>query len=129
MMLFSHWLLRSKNWRVSKNSCKGFIESLITIVFLDTHVCINKPCWESSGITIILCKYWNRLLGVFFWLVTVIVSELHENPRKKKVELQKKVRRSICVRDITFRLHTLLLMLFFVAFFVYSLTFYYSDFT
>ena len=129
MMLFSHWLLRSKNWRVSKNSCKGFIESLITIVFLDTHVCINKPCWESSGIKIILCKYWNRLLGVFFWLVTVIVSELHENPRKKKVELQKKVRRSICVRDITFRLHTLLLMLFFVAFFVYSLTFYYSDFT
>ena len=129
MMLFSHSLLRPKNWRVSKNSCKGFIESLITIVFLETHVCINKPCWQSSGITIISWKYWNRLLGVFFWLVTVIVSELHENPRKKKLNYRKKYIEVFVWGISLFGCTPSFWCLFFVAFLVYSLTFYYSDFT
>ena len=33
------------------------IRSLDKIEFLDTHVFINSPHWQSSGIIIILCKY------------------------------------------------------------------------
>ena len=31
--------------------------SLDTIEFLDTHVCINNPHLQSSGIIVFLCKY------------------------------------------------------------------------
>ena len=30
-MLFSHWLFRLKNWRLSTNSCEAFIVSLIQL--------------------------------------------------------------------------------------------------
>ena len=85
------------------------IRSLGTIEFIDTHVCINNPHWVSSGITIFLCKYEVVIsdalvvsfLDVLFLLVAVILSEFYEKP-KGKIELQKKIHREICVKDITF---------------------------
>ena len=65
--------------------------SLDTTEFLDTHVCINNPHWQSSGIIIFLCKYYivisdtlvGSFLDVLFLLLAVILSELHEKPRRK----------------------------------------------
>ena len=92
-----------------------------------THMCINNPHWQSSGIIIFLCKYYivisDTLVGSFLnvlFLLLAVISELHEKPKGIKIELQKKVQRKICVRDITF-LTARLPMLFFVAFFVYTL--------
>ena len=59
--------------------------------FLDLHICINNPHWQSSGIIVFLCKYYivisNTLTGsfldVFFMLLAVILSELHEKPQTK----------------------------------------------
>ena len=52
------------------------------------YTCMYKQtCWQSSGIIIILCKYYirytDRLLDMFFLVLAVILSELHENPRRK----------------------------------------------
>ena len=64
----------------------------------------------ACGIIIFLCKYYvvlsdllaESFLDVFFLLLTVILSELHEKPRRIKIELQKKDHRRISVREITF---------------------------
>ena len=61
------------------------------IEFLDTSAFINNPHWQSSGILIFLCKYYivisntlvGSLLDMLFLLVDVILSELHEKPRRK----------------------------------------------
>ena len=75
------WLLqRIKYTKRCRKPC-----SLDAIAFLDLYVCINNPYWQV----------------MFYLLLTVILSEIHENPRKK-IELQKKVHRKIFVRDITF---------------------------
>ena len=55
-------------------------------------MCINKPHWQSSGIIIFLFKCYivisytlvNFFLDVLFLLLAVILSELYENPRRKK---------------------------------------------
>ena len=68
---------------------KQKIKFLDTTEFLDTHVWIDNPHWQNSRIIIFLCKYdiviLDKLLGsfldVFFFLLTVILSELHEKPR------------------------------------------------
>ena len=73
------------------------------------HTCIYKQPiltkqWNYNIFVQILysyLRYTARLLDVFFLLLTVIFSELHENPRRK-FKLQKKVYRGICVRDIIF---------------------------
>ena len=47
----------------------------------------------------------GSFLDVLFFLLTVILSELHEKPRRKeegKIELRKKQYRRICMRGITF---------------------------
>ena len=54
-----------------------------------TRVFINNPYWQSSGITIFLCKYIvisDTLIGswkFFFLFFAVILSELHEKLRRK----------------------------------------------
>ena len=80
--------------------------------------CIISSHWQSSGIMTFLCKYYI-ILDVLFLLLALILSGLHEIPRRHKIEIQKKAHRRICVRDI-FWLHALLSMSLFVAFFVYS---------
>ena len=72
---------------------KGDID---TIEFLDKHVCINNP--QSSGIIIFLCIYYivildtlgGSFLDVFFLLLAVILSELHEKPRSNKDSVTEK---------------------------------------
>ena len=62
-----------------------------TIELLDTSAFINNPHRQSSGVLIFLCKYYivisdelvGSLLDVLFLLLAVILSERHENPRKK----------------------------------------------
>ena len=71
--------------RRQKITCLGTIE------FLDTHVCINNPHRQSSGIIIFLSKYYivisdtlvGSFLDVLYLLLAVILSELHEKPRGK----------------------------------------------
>ena len=61
------------------------------IKFLDTSAFINNPHWQGSGILTFLCKYCivisDELVGSFldvhFLLLAVILSELHEKPRRK----------------------------------------------
>ena len=93
--------------------------------FLDTHASMNNPHWKSSRIFILLCKYYivisDTLAGFFldgrFLLVAVILSDLHEKPRRKKAWVTEKVNRQICVRNITFLTARTL----FYAFFCYFL--------
>ena len=65
--------------------------SLNTIEFLDTYLFRNNPHWQSSGILISLYKNYivisdtlvDSFLDVLFLLLAVILSELHENPRRE----------------------------------------------
>ena len=94
------------------NGCRKSHFLKNTIEFLDTFAFINNTHWQSSKIFNIFVQvlYYivisDTLLASFldmlFLLLTVILSELHENARRKEIELQKKVHRRICVRDITF---------------------------
>ena len=63
------------------------IRSLDTIEFLDTHVFINNPHWQSSGIVTFLCIYdtviSDTLVG-FFLDAAVRLSQLYEKWRRKK---------------------------------------------
>ena len=53
------------------------------------RVCINNPCWKirrhNNFVHIVYnyLRYTYRLLDVFFFLLAVILSEFHENPRRK----------------------------------------------
>ena len=75
------------------------MRSLDTIEFLDTHVCINNPYWQSSGIIISLCKCYivnsdtllgASFLGMLFLLVAEKSSELYEKPKRNKDWVTKK---------------------------------------
>ena len=67
------------------------ITSLNTIEFLDTFAFIINPLWQSSEISIFLCKYYiavsdtlvGSFLGVLFLSLAVILSELHDKKREK----------------------------------------------
>ena len=94
---------------------------------LDTHVCINKPYWQSIGVIVILCEYYtvisDKLIGswmcfsccsLFYW------QSILRN-QEGKIELQKIVHRRICVRDITFLSARRPYYVIFCCFFAYSL--------
>ena len=82
-----------------------------------THVCIKNPHWQSSEIMIFFCKYdvvisdiydvvildilVGSFLDVLYCLLAVILSELHEKPRRRNW-VTEKVHRWICARHITF---------------------------
>ena len=100
-----------------------------TIEFLDTHVCINNPHWQSSGTIVFLCKYYivisNTLIGwrVLFVARCNIIRASWET-KKERLTYRKKVhRRRICVRNITFLAAYPSFYVIFAAFFVYSLPF------
>ena len=85
------------------------ITSLNTIEFLDTRAFINNPLWQSSGILIFLCKFYivvsDTLVGSFldvFFIACCNNIRTSWGNQKVDIELQKKVHRGICVRDITF---------------------------
>ena len=69
-----------------------------TIELLDTHVCINSPHWQRSGILIIFCKYCivildtlrGSFLDVLFLLPAVILSELYEKRRRNEDSVTEK---------------------------------------
>ena len=61
-------------------------------------------------------RYADRLSDVFFLLLVVILSELHENPRRKDLSYRKKYLEEFLRGSSLFRLHALL-MSFFVALF------------
>ena len=102
--------------------------SLDTIEFLDTYVYVNNPHWQSSQIIVLLRKYYivisDKLIDsfwdVFFLLLSVILWELHENP-KRKDWVTEKLHWSICVRDITFLTARPSFYVIFAVFFVYVL--------
>ena len=82
------------------------------LIFRDTcmiHVCIKNPHWQNSEIMIFFCKYdvvisdilVGSFLDVLYFFLTVILSELHETPRRKE-RVTEKVYRRICARGITF---------------------------
>ena len=48
-MLFSHWLFWLKNWSFSKNSCKGFIVSLVQELHEDIKPFLNLKCLEKPN--------------------------------------------------------------------------------
>ena len=58
---------------------------------------MNNPHWQSNGITIFLCKYivisdtlGGSFFDVFFLLLAVILSVLHEKPSSNKDSVTKK---------------------------------------
>ena len=67
------------------------------IEFLDTHVCINNPHGQRSGIIILLSKCYmvisDKLVGSFldvlFFLLPVILSELYDKLRRKDIVTSK----------------------------------------
>ena len=91
------------------------------------YVFINSPHWQSSGILIFLCKYYivisdtlvYSFLDALFLLLAVILSEVHEKPRRKDWVTEKSTKKNLC-EGYHFFDCTLSLCLF-VAFFVYSL--------
>ena len=42
---------------------------------LDTHVCINNPCSQSSGIIIIFCKYYIVIVMALGCVFLAVISE------------------------------------------------------
>ena len=74
------------------------------IEFLDTHVCINNPHWQRSGIIIFLSKCYmvisDKLVGSFldvlFFLLPVILSELCDKPRRKDIVTAKSTKKNLC---------------------------------
>ena len=72
-------------------SNRGRKSSLDTTEFLDRHVCINNPHWQSCEVLVFFANIYlyisNTLVGsfldVFFLLFTVTLSGLHEKPRMK----------------------------------------------
>ena len=60
--------------------------------------------WNYNNFVQILysyLRYTDRLLDEFFLLVAVILSNHHENPRRKDLVTEKSTQK-YCVRDITF---------------------------
>ena len=61
------------------------------ITFLDIHACINNLCWQSGEWNYKFfmqtlhssLRFTDRPLDVLFLLLAVILSELHEKPRRK----------------------------------------------
>ena len=98
---------KGSTYRVVSKEVKNYILRRNRI-FRHTF-CINNSHWQSGGI-IFLYKYFivisNILVDTFldelFLMLAVILPGLLEKPRLNKDELQKKVHRGICVRDITF---------------------------
>ena len=93
--------------------------SLDTIEFLGTHLRINHPHWQSSGIIVLLCKYdiviLNTLICSFlhalFLLLAVIFAVLYENPRRRDWVTEKKKKKHVRGTSL-FWLHALLSMSF-----------------
>ena len=88
------------------------------ILFLDPHMCINSPHWQSSGILIFLCKYSlvisdtlvDFFLDVLFLLLAVILSELYKKPRRNKDWVtEKSAKKNLCEQTSLFWLHVPLL--------------------
>ena len=83
--------------------------SLDTTEFLDTCVYLNNPHWQISGIIVLWRKYYivisdkliDFFLDVLFLLLSLILWELHENPRRNDW-VTEKVHWSIWLRDIIF---------------------------
>ena len=108
----------------------GKKSQLETIEFLETHVVSSNSHWQSSGILI----FWRKccivisdtllssFLDVLFLLFAVILSGLHEEPRKNKdwVTEKKYIEEFVWGTSLSWQ-HTLLSMSVFVAFFIYSL--------
>ena len=85
------------------------IRSLGTIEFVDPYLFINNLHLQSSGIITFLCKCHivlsDALVAFFLDVVFFLFLYYHSFMRNQegiKVELQKKVDRRICVRDIKF---------------------------
>ena len=66
---------------------------IIILNWIFRHTCcINNPHWQTSGIIIFLCKHYilildilvGSFLDVLFLLLAVILSGLHEKPRRNK---------------------------------------------
>ena len=97
--------------------------------FLDTHVCINNPHWQSSEIIVFLCKYYivisNTLIGwrVLFVPRSNIIIASWETKTEGLTYRKKVHTRKIRVRNITFLAVHPSFYVIFLAFFVYSLPF------
>ena len=75
--------------------------------FLNTHVCINNPHWQSSRIIIILCNYDTAIRASW-------------ETKKERLSHRKKYIEAFVWGLSLLWLNALLSMSFFVAFFVYS---------
>ena len=92
-----HFISKETENRVFRNNC----------IFRHTLI-YKQPILTKKGnynnflqILHSYLRYIDRILDVFFFLLAVILSELYQSS-KKKTDLQKKLHRRICVRDITF---------------------------
>ena len=94
----------------------------------DTYAFINNSHWQNSGIMIFLCKYYinisDTLIGFFldvlFLLLAGILSELHEETRRKDWVTEKSAKKNLC-EEYHFFDSTFSFLCFFGAFFVCSL--------
>ena len=93
------WLLQ----RIVLYPRRQKIVSLDTIAFLDTHAYIKNPNWQrkwnySNFVQVLhsYLRYTDRLLDMFFLLLVVILSELHENSRRKDWVIEKSTQNNMC---------------------------------
>ena len=79
--------------------------SLYTIALLDMYACINNPFWQSSGIIIIIGKFYivisGKLIGSWMCFFVSRCNIIRASWESKKKKLQKKVHITICVKFIT----------------------------
>ena len=72
------WLLQLT--RITKEVENHIFRHIIE--FLDTHVCISNPLWQSSGIIIFFCKYYiviSDTLGSLFLGCALFVAHCNIN--------------------------------------------------
>ena len=106
------------------------ITSLVTINFLETHVCINnlhkKVVYYNIFVQILYSyfRYINRLFfGCVLFLARCNISRASWETKKERLSYRIKYIAEFVWWTLLFWLHALLSMSFFVAFFVYSLPF------
>ena len=103
-----------------------------TIAFLDAHVCVNSPYWQNIGIITFFCKYYivvsDTLIGSCMCFSCCSLWYYRSSLRNEEgnIKLQRKIHRRICKGNIKFLAARSPSYVAIVAYFVFSLPFFYS---
>ena len=110
------WLLQ----RITLYQRRWKIAYLDTMAFLNTHVCINKPYWQSCGIILFLCKYYIVISNTQILVARCNIIRASWETKKERLSYRKKYIEAFVWGILLFWLHGVHPMSFSSLYFVYS---------